>query len=89
MSLFKKEEPQKREGYDIYADKDILDCLEREMEPYGTIYQLCQSKGWIKIIERPGEETFDFVVDPDHASEFTDYLQRDVALKRRNKYKLL
>ena len=87
MSLFKKEEPPKREGYDIYADKDILDCLEREMEQYGNIFQLCQAKGWIKIT---GDENhFDYTVHPDHAEELTDYLRRDVALNRRNKYKKL
>jgi len=89
MSLFKKEEPPKTRIYDIYDpdDKVKLDELERELEPYGNIFQLCQSKGWIKIT---GDENhFDYTVHPDHTEKLTDYLRRDVALKRRNKYKKL
>lgn len=86
MSLFKKEEPKK---YDIYEDKEKIDQLERELEPYGTIHQLLQSKGFIKIKPRPNEITFDFSVHPDHEEEVTDYFRLDVALRRRNHYKLL
>lgn len=92
MSLFKKEEePKKKEGYDIYdpADKIKIDQLERELEPYGTIHQLLQAKGWIKIKPRQHDSTFDFSVHPDHAEEVTDYFRLNVALRRRNQYKLL
>jgi hypothetical protein len=86
MSLFKKEEPKK---YDIYEDKEKIDQLEREMEPYGTIHQLLQAKGFIQIKPRPNDNTFYFSVHPDHTAEVTDYFRLDVALRRRNHYKLL
>jgi len=91
MSLFKKE-PEKNQlerynqGYDIFEHREILEALESEMKPFGDFYQLCQSKGYITIKPRPNEVCYDFTVNPETVSYFTDYCAREKALSKRQDY---
>lgn len=84
----KEESPTKKfqEKYDIFADREILDSLEKEMKSFGDFYKLCQSKGWITIKERKNELTYDFSVDPNSVSYFSDYCSREKALSKRQDY---
>ena len=106
MFKFKEKEEESpvkkfQEKYDIFADREILESLEMEMKPFKDtlypFYELCQSKGWIRIIERkekdPRDCTIDFTVlhNPDDpncrtAIDFTDYCAREKALSKRQDY---
>jgi len=91
MFKFKEEKegsPTKKyeNKYDIFADKEILNALENEIRPFGDFYKLCEAKGWITIKPRKNELTFDFSVDPDSVSYFSDYCLREKALSKRQDY---
>ena len=91
MFKFKEEKEESptvkyQEKYDIFGDKDILNALENEIRPYGDFYKMCEAKGWITIKKRQNEVTFDFTVNPETVSYFTDYCAREKALSKRQDY---
>ena len=106
MFKFKEKEEESptikyQEKYDIFEHRGILEALEAEMKPFKDtlypFYELCQSKGWIRIMYRkekdPRDSTIDFTVrhntdDPScrTAIDFTDYCARNKALDKRNAY---
>ena len=90
MTMFKFKEKEEestvkkfQEKYDIFADRDILNSLENEIKQHGDFYKMCESKGWITIKQRHNEETYDFTVNPETVSYFTDYCDREKALSKR------
>lgn len=93
MTMFKFKEKEEesptikyQEKYDIFADKDILNSLENEIKQHGDFYKMCEAKGWICIKKRQNEETYDFTVNPETVSYFTDYCAREKALSNRQEY---
>lgn len=93
MTMFKFKEKEEesptvkyQEKYDIFEHRGILEALEAEMKPFGDFYRLCQSKGYITIKPRQNEVTFDFTVNPETVSYFTDYCAREKALSKRQEY---
>lgn len=91
MFKFKEEKEESptvkyQEKYDIFEHREILEALEAEIKPFGDFYRLCESKGWITIKPRQNEVTFDFTVNPETVSYFTDYCAREKALSKRQEY---
>lgn len=92
MPNYKKEEREEivtqkyKDGYDIFEDKDILIALENEIKPYGDFFKLCDAKGWIRLWQRKNESTYDFTVNPETSSYFTDYCARYRTLQKRQDF---